>query len=90
MGRGVVSAIGAWELLDTLLSSGPPASEVAVPRMGDCRRGHPELGWLPSEPAAGCSVPAHPHYSFSSSAPPLAARNFFFRQIVQGGWTVCV
>lgn len=39
-GRGAVGAIRAWALLDTLLSSGLWASEVAALRVGDCLLGY--------------------------------------------------
>lgn len=38
--RGTVGAIRAWALLDTLLSSGLRASEVAALRVGDCLLGY--------------------------------------------------
>ncbi len=38
--RGAVGAIRAWALLDTLLSSGLRASEVAALRVGDCLLGY--------------------------------------------------
>ncbi len=38
--RGTVGAIRAWALLDTLLSSGLRASEVASLRVGDCLLGY--------------------------------------------------
>ena len=34
--KGTVGAVRAWALLDTLLSSGLRASEVAALRVGDC------------------------------------------------------
>ncbi len=38
--RGTVGAVRAWALLDTLLSSGLRASEVAALRVGDCLLGY--------------------------------------------------
>ena len=38
--RGTVGAIRAWALLDTLLSSGLRASEVAGLQVGDCLLGY--------------------------------------------------
>jgi integrase len=38
--RGAVGAVQAWALLDTLLSSGLRASEVATLRVGDCLLGY--------------------------------------------------
>jgi integrase/recombinase XerD len=38
--RGAVGAVRAWALLDTLLSSGLRASEVAALRVGDCLLGN--------------------------------------------------
>ncbi len=39
-GKGTVGAVRAWALLDTLLSSGLRASEVAELRVGDCLLGY--------------------------------------------------
>jgi site-specific recombinase XerD len=38
--KGTVGAVRAWALLDTLLSSGLRASEVAALRVGDCLLGY--------------------------------------------------
>ncbi len=44
--RGTVGAIRAWALLDTLLSSGLRASEVAALRVGDCLLGYGQVSLL--------------------------------------------
>ncbi len=44
--RGTVGAVRAWALLDTLLSSGLRASEVAALRVGDCLLGYGQASLL--------------------------------------------
>lgn len=44
--KGTLGAVRAWALLDTLLSSGLRASEVAALRVGDCLLGYGQASLL--------------------------------------------